>query len=144
MKRLVFRPLFVFAFALLWLGGSWRICAQSNGVLRESYSGINGTAVSDLTNNPAFPNNPTTVTVITNFFEAPINVADNYGQRMSGYLVPPTTGSYLFWVSSDDNSILALSTDDNSANKRVIASVPQWTNPRPSAWQPANTIMSRL
>src|SRR6266540_2380287 len=130
MKRLVFKPLFVFAFALLWLGGSWRICAQSNGVLRESYSGINGTAVSDLTNNPAFPNNPTTVTVISNFFEAPINVADFYGQRMSGYLVPPTTGSYLFWVSSDDNSILALSTDDNSANKRVIASVPMWTNPR--------------
>jgi hypothetical protein len=38
--------------------------AQTNGLLREVYDGISGTAVADLTNNAAFPDNPTS----TNFY----------------------------------------------------------------------------
>ncbi len=48
---------------------------------------------------------------------------------MSAILCPPTTGTYSFWVSSDDNSELRLSTDSNPANVTTIASVGNYTNP---------------
>src|SRR2546422_479435 len=104
--------------------------AQSNGVLREVYTGIGGTTVADLTNSVNFPNNPAFDEVITVGFEAPTDVDDNYGQRMTAYVTPPTTGSYVFWIASDDNSTLFLSTTDQPANKQVIASVPGWTTSR--------------
>jgi len=45
--------------------------------------------------------------------------------RYFGYLIPPVSGDYIFYVSSDDNSqSLTLSTDDNPANKRQIAIEP--------------------
>ena len=40
------------------------------------------------------------------------------------------TGSYTFWIASDDKSELWLSTDDNPVNKVKIASVPDWTDSR--------------
>ena len=40
------------------------------------------------------------------------------------------TGSYTFWIASDDQSELWLSTDDNPLFKVRIASVPNWTDSR--------------
>ena len=54
--------------------------------------------------------------------------ADSYGQRLRGYLCAPTSGSYTFWIASDDSSELWLSTDSNPANKQKIASQTDWTN----------------
>ncbi len=99
-------------------------------ILREVFSGIGGSALSDLTNNPAFPNSPTSKSFISDFFEAPTDVEDNYGQQMHGYVVPPTTGSYTFWISSDDQGALFLSTDEFPAKARQIAGVPEWTGSR--------------
>ena len=48
---------------------------------------------------------------------------------MRGYITAPETGTYVFWISSDDNGELWLSTNDNPANKSLIASVPDWTYP---------------
>ncbi len=63
-------------------------------------------------------------------FEAPTDWADNYGTRARGYITAPNTGSFLFWIASDDNAELWLSTNDLPADKRLIASVPDWTNAR--------------
>jgi hypothetical protein len=63
-------------------------------------------------------------------FEGPANVANSYGARLSGYLCIPATGAYTFWVASNDNSELWLSTNDNPANKVKIASVTGYTNER--------------
>ena len=82
-----------------------------------------GTAVSDLTSNPNYPNNPSGHLSLMSF-DAPSDWADNYGSRIIGYLFPPTTGYYTFWISSNDNSELWLSTNNNPANKVKIASVP--------------------
>ena len=49
---------------------------------------------------------------------------------MRGYVTPTTTGDYWFWIASDDNGELWLSTDSNPDNKTRIAYVPGWTNPR--------------
>ncbi len=66
-------------------------------------------------------------------FESGVNNenGDNYVNRVSGYFIPPATASYTFFVNSDDNSDLFLSTDDTVANKRLIAQETGWSNP----WQ---------
>lgn len=101
---------------------------QAGSILREVYQGIEGNAISDLTNNPAYPDHPSFTGLITEFFEAPSDLDDNYGQRMHGYLVPPITGDYTFWVASDDNGSLYLSTDDSPANIQLLCDVPEWTS----------------
>lgn len=54
----------------------------------------------------------------------------NYGNVLSGILVPPVSGDYVFFVSGDDNINLYLSTDADPANKKLIAREPQWNNAR--------------
>src|SRR2546427_8593654 len=113
---------------LLWFSTT-AFSQTNNGILREAYYNISGSAVANLTSAPNFPARPDEE-FIENAFEAPSNFADNYGQRMRALLVPPVTGSYVFWISSDDNSVLYLSTDADPAHKVPIASVTSWTNSR--------------
>src|SRR5712671_3863130 len=117
----------VFAFLSLFAPGAF--AQTTNGVLREVYYKISGSAVANLTSAPNFPARPDEE-FIENAFEAPSNFADNYGQRMRALLVPPVTGNYTFWISSDDNSVLYLSTDADPAHKVLIASISSWTDSR--------------
>src|SRR5207253_1383477 len=102
---------------------------QQAGILREVYEGIGGNAVSDLTSNPIYPASPT-AEFLENTFEAPSNFNDNYGQRMRALITAPTTGTYYFWIASDDNSALYLSTDEDPAHRTQIAYVTTWTSSR--------------
>ena len=111
----------------LWAAGA--SAARGQSLLREVYENISGGTVDDLLASPRFPNNPDSTNYISEF-EAPIDVLENYGQRVRGYVVPPATGSYVFWISSDDGSVLYLSTDESPANKRIIAGVASWTSSR--------------
>src|SRR5438034_4369878 len=117
----------VLAFLSLFATGAF--AQTNNGILREVYYNISGSAVANLTSAPNFPARPDEE-FIESAFEAPSNFADNYGQRMRALLVPPVTGSYVFWISSDDNSGLYLSSDEDPAHKVRIASVTSWTNSR--------------
>lgn len=54
-------------------------------------------------------------------FEAPTNTGNFYGRRIRGFIYPPTSGNYIFWVSGNDRTELWLSTDENPANKKKIA-----------------------
>lgn len=63
---------------------------QSIGLLREVWEGIGGASVSHLTSAPDFPDRPTSRNYVTDFFEAPTDVLENYGQRMHGYVIPPS------------------------------------------------------
>ena len=103
--------------------------AETSGVTREVFGNIAGSSLSDLTNNPAFPSRPT-LESIQPTFEAPTDWSENYGTRMSALLIPPTTGAYTFWIASDDQSALFLSTDETPARRRLICSVAAWTAPR--------------
>ncbi|HEY0550836.1 MAG TPA: lamin tail domain-containing protein, partial [Verrucomicrobiae bacterium] len=100
----------------------------ANGITREVYANIGGSSIPDLTNNPAFPNFPTTEAVLTNNMDCPVDFMENYGTRLRALVVPPTTGAYTFWVASDDQSVLYLSTDATPANKVLIARVNAWTS----------------
>ncbi len=119
-------------YLLVWASGKDRVPGEilDTGILRQVYMGIPGTSVSDLTDHHSYPDNPSSSNLVEDYFEAPINIADEYGQRMHGTLIPPLTGTYRFWISSDDNSALYLSTDANPDNAALIASVPGWTHSR--------------
>lgn len=53
------------------------------------------------------------VTELVHQFESPSNFADCYGVRLTGYLVPPKSGPYRFYLGSEDEGALFLSTDDS-------------------------------
>lgn len=96
---------------------------------REMFNAIgNGTVVSDLTGNAKYPGRPDAlVTLVNDGFETPEDVADNYGSRIRGYVVPPVDGDYQFFIASDDASQLKFSMDTNPASATVIATVSGWT-----------------
>jgi hypothetical protein len=100
----------------------------TGSILREFWTGISGISVSDLTSHASYPNSPNGSDLRSNF-TAPTDWADNMGQRMRGWIYPPVSGEYTFWVSGDDESQLFLSTDATSANSALIARVPSWTSP---------------
>jgi autotransporter-associated beta strand protein len=99
------------------------------GLWRDVFTGISGTSVADLTGAAKFPNFPDSSGIIT-AAEAPASVADNYGQRWSGWLTPPETGNYRFHIASDDASELWLSTTGKRANRVRIARVTGYTGAR--------------
>ncbi|MBI1177612.1 hypothetical protein GC207_09255 [bacterium] len=108
--------------------------------------GIGGTVVSDMVNNtnrftdpyiwatnptdrrefPGLPDDKATPSLM----EVPVNVANNYGAMLVGYLYPPQTGTYNFVISSDDQSILYLSPDADPAHRVAIAAEVQWNGSR--------------
>ncbi len=107
-------------------------------ITAKAFLGITGTTVANLTNSAKFPNSPD-VAEYPSYFEwaatgdiatPPGNWADNYGTQIVGYFYPPATGDYIFWIASDDNSELYLSTDSDPLNKKLIARESVWSNPR--------------
>ena len=115
--------------------GFGEVGGATGTILREYWTGIAGLSVSDLTNNSNYPDNPSGSSEPT-LFEAPLDWAEEYGTRMHGFLHPPTSGDYTFWISSDDASELWLSTDDNPNNAVLIAFEAQWSGSR--VWQTGN------
>jgi tetratricopeptide (TPR) repeat protein len=108
---------------------------SAGNILREFWTDIPGTAVTDLTSNPKFTQAPNGSDYITKF-EAPQNWGDNYGQRVRGFVIPPATGDYTFFVTSDDSSELWLSTDKTVESKQKICGVPAYTAPNEWAKYP--------
>lgn len=120
-------------FLLIWASGKNRRQAPgewTNGLLREVYPNIPGTSLNDLKNHESYPDNPGSVQLIKNKFEAPLNVGDDYGQRMHGLLKAPATGNFIFWISSDDSGQLLISSDETPENLQSIAEVNGWTHSR--------------
>ncbi|RYD48588.1 MAG: hypothetical protein EOP85_03260, partial [Verrucomicrobiaceae bacterium] len=97
----------------------------------EVYNDITGGSVEALESSGNYPSFPDSTSILTNRFDAPRDVADNYGQRISGILTPLVTGSYDFWISADNGARLYLGTNDDPATARVIAEMPadRWSNP---------------
>ncbi len=124
MKRLT-----CWVICVLWIVTSARP-TSAGSILREVWEGIGGNAVSDLTSSPAYPDHPTSTNYVTDFFEAPTDAMESYGQRMHGFITPPLTGNYTFWIATDDGGELWLSTDSDPAKKALIASVQGWTPSR--------------
>ena len=109
------------------------------GLTVREFQGIGGGRLGDLFEHSKWPNSPDLVETAS-YFEWPQsgnieekpagNVADNYAMHMLGYVHPPETGEYQFFVASDDSTVLYLSTDEDPANKNLIAMEPFWNGVR--------------
>jgi hypothetical protein len=108
----------IWSFSTVWPGPT--------GAIRQWWLNMgSGTAVTDLTNSADYPDNPTGTEFVT-LMEGPTDWADNYATRLYGWVYPPQSGDYTFWIASDDASELWLSTDEDPANATLIASVSGW------------------
>ena len=95
------------------------------GATWETWMDIEGWSVDDLrlgSNN--FLNMPSSTERLWTLLEGPSNIGDNYGSRMKGWLVPPVTGNYTFWIASDDQGEFWLSTDEDRENMVRACRVP--------------------
>jgi hypothetical protein len=104
---------------------------QVVGANLDTWTGIGGTSIADLmsgTNN--LSNAPQISDRLQGVLEAPTNANDNYGSRMSGWLVAPVTADYQFFIASDDNGEFWLSTDGDPDNKVLICRQPYSISPR--------------
>jgi len=100
-------------------------CVPTGTILREVWTDISGNSVSQIPVNTT-PN--LTEQIVS--FETPTGFGDHYGTRVRGYIYPPVSGNYRFWIATDDNGELWLSTNDDPANRTRIANVPGFTTPR--------------
>jgi len=115
-------------------GGSFAAYVLAKGgVIQKFFANISSATLDALRADDRFPDNPSSTT-IEPLFEYPPNAGNeagsNYGNTMSGLFVPPSDGDYVFFVTSDDQSDLFLSTDEDPANKKLIAQETAWSNPR--------------
>ncbi|HET9744218.1 MAG TPA: PQQ-dependent sugar dehydrogenase [Chitinophagaceae bacterium] len=116
MKHLCSSTVFIIFFFTTW-GQS---CPGLGSINYQRWNNISGGAVSNLTSHPNYPNNPSSSGTLT-VFETPANMGNNIGVKVYGYICPPVTGNYVFWIASDESSELWLSTTTNVANKVKIA-----------------------
>ncbi len=100
-------------------------CVASGTITREYWGGVQGNRVSDI----PLAREPTSSNELT-LFEGPANIGTNYGTRIRGYICPPATGNYYFYISSNDHSELWLSNNEDPASRVRIAYVTGATGSR--------------
>lgn len=94
----------------------------THGFLRADYfTNITWQTVAHLTSNRKFPDGYDH-TVYRTSSTSPRDFGDNYGLRLWGFFIPPTNGNYTFYVRSDDESEVFLSSDSDPANEALVAS----------------------
>lgn len=98
-------------------------------IKRDSWNEFPDGSIASLTQLKDFPDKPADTGRLTRF-EGPVNTIDNYGSRIHGYIHPPQTGNYTFWVAADDQAELWLSTTDHAADKIRIVQLNRWTRSR--------------
>ncbi|MEM7111379.1 MAG: PKD domain-containing protein [Chloroflexota bacterium] len=98
------------------------------GISREYWLNISGNDLDNLRDHPNYPNLPSGGDTLDSF-ATPRYWNQNYGARVRGYLYAEVSGEYTFWLASDDDGELWLSSDNNAANAALIASVSGWTFP---------------
>ncbi len=88
---------------------------------------VPGTDIEALTGLTRYPDNPDNIEVLTSL-EQKENRANDYGAMIQGFIIPPQTGLYRFYISSDDGSELWLGDSQSSEPVTRIATVPGWTS----------------
>jgi len=108
--------------------------------LQETWTGVAGGTVADLTASTAYAGAPTYRQMITSLESLQQDVGDATGSRIRGFIVPSFTGTHVFSVAGNDDVRLSLSTDASPQNAARIA----WTSAitAPYAWTATPTQTS--
>jgi len=126
---------------------SGRTALEAAGTVNlEIWRNIPGIQVSDLVDNAAFKRAPSATVGFSQLNYS--GRGESYGARLRGFLIPPQSGNYTFWIASDDSSELWLSPTDDPAGKVRIAQVAgfvprgEWENQAAQKSQPV-TLRAR-
>lgn len=96
------------------------VTSTSRGaVLREVWRNVPGNKVDEFEKYIAEHPQPSEMTSLDRF-ESPEDEADNYGQRLRGFLFPPTTGQYTFTIRANAEGLLYLNDAEHSDQRRRI------------------------
>ncbi len=101
-------------------------------VTHQKYTGFNdglGYDPNNLFSDPRFPNMPDRRELLSIFeypgngswFNTAVDSDKLFFDTMETFFIPPVTGDYVFFISLSDHAWLYLSTDDQPANKVMIA-----------------------
>ena len=101
---------------------------ERRGLLRhEVWEEVPGYDLQSLTSHSKFKTGAPDSTDHLRSVQSPVNVGDNFGRKISGILVPPQDGDYLFWLYGDDQCMLKLNTaGENPSNAKEILRVPTY------------------
>ena len=89
-------------------------------ILREQWTNVvGGEHPYVLLFDARYPNHPSS-RMYLHSFEAPSNAGENFGARFRGYLHPPVTGEYTFWLAAWEGSELYLSSPDDQPEHKVL------------------------
>jgi ferric-dicitrate binding protein FerR (iron transport regulator) len=119
---------------------------MTGGILREFWSGVAGTFY-DLQKNPRFPGHPDAWDLASSFELRPVQT-NRLGVRFRGYLHPPVTGEYEFWLAGATDAQLLMSRTERDADKMTIAVSrldKTWDAPRfqgGSQWAPPTRLVA--
>jgi len=95
----------------------------TGSILREYWTNLPGAMWTELITHTNYPDRPDGWNYLTNLssLEMPPDWGDNYGLRLRGYVHPPKTGDYTFWIAAKDDASLWLSPDEDPENKVQMA-----------------------
>lgn len=92
---------------------------------------------------PDYPDRPAGVEILPEF-ETPTNWNRFCVSRLRGFLCPPVSGNYTFWIASDDSSELWLGVDERADRSSRIASVGTGRFTQFRAWDTHASQRSRV
>ncbi len=91
----------------------------AQGIVKfEAWNGIGGTAVNALLDDAHYADPADDVRLLPGI-DTPNGYADNYGARVTGFIIPQESGSYDFFIRSDDASQFFLSTTERAPDPAV-------------------------
>lgn len=94
--------------------------AGEGKILKSIYKNVRGSRVEDLEAASSYPGAPDVTEEISRMKVSGTGM-NSFGTRIFGYIHPPVTGKYRFWISGDDSCKLNLSSDESEINKTTIA-----------------------
>jgi hypothetical protein len=78
-------------------------------ILREHWTNVPGPKLPVVLQfDPRYPDHPSSRMYLPSF-EAPSNAGENFGARFRGYIQPPVSGKYTFWLAAWEGAELYLS-----------------------------------
>lgn len=95
------------------------------GLVRSILEGVSFTGVTNLVADSRYPLHSNWKNMTTAFESS--DTAAEQGSWLSGYLVPPETGDYRFFIASWGQAQLFLSSDESPSKKQLIAEEPYYS-----------------
>ena len=101
---------------------------KGTGVYLQRWEGVSGSTIASLTSASHYLNDAPDYTATLSTFTATDSGKSNFGQRLSGVIVPTQSGRYQFAIVGDDATQLRLSSNAVLDGAPIVASTSSWAN----------------